>query len=611
MKLLWGCASALCLALLLSVPATAERGDGTSRFKRQQGTSVIDVFRGTELPPRRESSQPRKPASPDAVPAEAKAEPPYAYQPETLVTLRAGSFSDAAPSDPLASAIFTELLNTESQVRVATREKPIVIDFYRANGFKPLWTTAAGLTPRAENMLAFFAASDEDAMDPADYLPAALNSFTADPAAHAGDLAELARLDLGLTAMALKYARQASSGRLIPNRLSGYYDVQPVAVDPLKVMKVVAWSPFPIEYLKSLQPQHPAYGQFKAALAAKRESVKNDGEPIAAGGRLKPGQDDDRVAALRHRLGRLGYAVSPLEAERPQNYDATLVASVRAFQKDTKLKVTGNVDAPTTLALNSRSERRDLDRLVYAMERMRWLPHDLGERYVFVNQAAYELRFIDRGQELWKTKVIVGKPDNQTVVFHDRMETVVFNPSWGVPQSIIRNEMLPILMRDPGYLDRLGYRVIDRKGKIIHSSAIDWSNYSSASPLGVQQPPGDDNALGEIKFLFPNSHDIYMHDTPTRALFDRNVRALSHGCVRVQDPRRFAELVLGVGPDEVAEKIDSGESRSVKVKRPLSVHLAYFTAWPEADGRIAYFPDIYGRDRRMEQAFGTIALASR
>jgi murein L,D-transpeptidase YcbB/YkuD len=247
------------------------------------------------------------------------------------------------------------------------------------------------------------------------------------------------------------------------------------------------------------------------------------------------------------------------------------------------------------------------------MERLRWLPKTLGERHVFVNQAAYMLKVVEDGREVWRTKVIVGKPNSQTVAFSDNMERIVFNPSWGVPPSIMKNEMIPRLTRDPGYLDRIGYRVLTPNGKkIIRSRSVSWWKYRNGKvPYLILQPPGDDNALGEVKFLFPNAHSIYMHDTPTRDLFQKPVRALSHGCVRVENPRYFAELLLGVEAEDIATRIDSGVSKETPVTRETKVHLTYFTAWPSDDGRIVYYDDIYGRDQRMERAFTTVAIASR
>ena len=245
------------------------------------------------------------------------------------------------------------------------------------------------------------------------------------------------------------------------------------------------------------------------------------------------------------------------------------------------------------------------------MERLRWLPKSLGHRYVFVNQAAFEARVMDGDNEAWKTRVIIGKPNTQTAVFHDEMEMVVFNPSWGVPPSIIANEYLPKLRRDPGYLDRIGFKVVNQKGKVVSSSSVDWGSYGAKVPFGIQQPPGVKNALGEVKFLFPNAHNIYMHDTPSRNLFENDVRAFSHGCVRVQNPLDFASVILGWDRAKIDAKVEGTASETVKLPHKIPVHITYFTAWPDETGKIQYFNDIYGRDKTMENARSAIVLAER
>jgi murein L,D-transpeptidase YcbB/YkuD len=326
-----------------------------------------------------------------------------------------------------------------------------------------------------------------------------------------------------------------------------------------------------------------------------------------------PGQDDPRVALLRRQLALLGYGQSDALPGEETILDEALVEKLTAFQTESGIKSTGALDAETLVTLNSRTGTPAIARLIYNMERLRWLPKALGERHVFVNQAAYMLKVVEGGREIWRTKVIVGKPNSQTVAFSDRLERVVFNPSWGVPPSIMKNEMIPRLRRDPGYLDRIGYRVLTPDGKkIVRSRSVSWWKYTNGKvPYLIMQPPGDDNALGEVKFLFPNTHSIYMHDTPTRELFEKPVRALSHGCVRVENPRYFAELLLGVDPEDIAARIDSGVSQATPVAREIKVHLAYFTAWPADDGRIVHYDDIYGRDQRMERAFTTMSIASR
>ena len=282
-----------------------------------------------------------------------------------------------------------------------------------------------------------------------------------------------------------------------------------------------------------------------------------------------------------------------------------------AYPMTAPVKVTGVLGPQTVAALNNATTSGSTDKLLDNMERIRWLPRDLGSRYIFVNQAAFEAQVIRDGKPEWETRVIVGKPMTQTPVFNDEMEMVVFNPSWGVPPSIIANEYLPKLRRDPGYLDRLGFKVVTPAGKVVSSRSVSWGSYGAKVPYGIQQPPGVKNALGELKFLFPNAHDIYMHDTPTRELFSQDMRAFSHGCVRVQNPREFASVVLGWSPDEVAAKVETGVSETVRLKQKIPVHLTYFTAWPDASGNIVYFNDIYGRDKPIENARSSTLVAQR
>jgi murein L,D-transpeptidase YcbB/YkuD len=251
------------------------------------------------------------------------------------------------------------------------------------------------------------------------------------------------------------------------------------------------------------------------------------------------------------------------------------------------------------LAGESRASRQEKVRI--AMEQIRWLPSDLGSPRVFINQPAFTASYIEGGEEKLKTRTVIGGTGNQTSFFFDEIKQVDYNPYWGVPQSIIVNEMLPRLRNDPGYLDRAGYEVTDSKGKRIPSSSINWSQYGGKVPFNVRQAPSEANALGELKILFPNKHAIYMHDTPQKSYFERDMRALSHGCVRLQDPRGMAAAVLGTSVEHVAEKLGKGHSTE-KVTRRIPVYVAYFTAWPDMTGKVEYFGDVYGRDARLRQA---------
>ena len=282
---------------------------------------------------------------------------------------------------------------------------------------------------------------------------------------------------------------------------------------------------------------------------------------------------------------------------------------VEGFQKENGLKPDGIVGkASIRILTGGDTTQSKIDKVRVAMEQARWLPADLGSRYVFINQPAFMAYYHDQGAEQFSMRVVVGSKANQTYFFEDEIQTVEFNPYWGVPQSIIINEMLPKLRSDPGYLDRLGYQV-EVGGRAVSSYDVNWNG--STNGVAVRQPPSSDNALGELKILFPNSHAIYMHDTPSKSFFKKDQRALSHGCVRLADPRRMAAAVLGTTLDDVAAQIADGRNKGVQVPQRIPVYVAYFTAWPNKDGAVEYFDDVYERDMYMNRAFEATRLVRR
>jgi len=570
---------------------------------------------------------------------------------------------------PLAEAVFEHLQSMDTGVRVTKAQSAAIVDFYKKRDFSPVWATPQGLTPKAHELLDLLARADEDGLEPSDFLPPAMTGFDGSLRPAADQITGLSDAELGLTAMALRYAMQASGGRIVPDRLSGYEDVNPPVIDPTVALKALADAESPAAYLTGLEPTLPAYAALKAALKPLlKEHIKEKIiTPVATGPVIHPGDSDDRIPAIRARLIDLGLLAAPpdqvqaaadptadpietssisnadsagmdgtrvtvtlttSDGIRPtqvvaQNspvplvqdsavpaenivYDDALKKAVLSFQTGAGLKADGIIGDRTVSALNAdleqNSKAMQKAKIRMAMERLRWLPRHLGSRYVLVNQAAFELYMVDSGRQIWQTEVIVGKPDHQTTEFDDKIETVVFNPYWGVPQSIIIHEMLPHLRQDPSYLDQQGFEVTDLQGNRISSASVDWWQFTDKVPLNVRQPPGNDNALGRIKFLFPNKHSIYMHDTPSKPLFAKPSRAYSHGCVRVQDPRRFAELLLGWSSQEVASAVDSGQNHDVNLTQKVPVYLTYFTAWPDAEGNIKFYNDVYGRDQLMETA---------
>jgi murein L,D-transpeptidase YcbB/YkuD len=547
------------------------------------------------------------------------------YQPPKLVALSNPKLEAPKPDQVLPSTIWHEIRQAETAVRVTAQQRDAIINFYRLNNFAPLWVNSEGFTEKGQRTLKLLSKADEEGLNPLDYLPPTLGSFNDQSLSKRGDVVALARLDIGLTAMAVRYAEHLHSGRIIPKKLSGYYDLVPPSLDLGQTLYELSYRVLPDLYLTSLAPTHRAYAAMKSTLAGLRaEASQEERALIPAGARVKAGGRDARVVLVRARMVELGLlskndaaswkqgsSENALDTKvREETLDKKLSKALKAFQAEHKIKQTGWLDKATVEALNARSDHNNAKRLAMNMERLRWMPRDLGKKHVFVNQAAFELRMVDRDSIRWTTKVIVGKPDTQTAVFSDEMETVVINPYWGVPQSIIRYELMPYLARDRRYLDRLGYEVLNSRGKRISSRSVNWWAYGSKIPFSVRQPPGDDNALGRIKFLFPNAHDIYMHDTPTKKLFSEGVRAFSHGCVRVENPRQFAEHVLGWERKRIDDMIATGENKNVSLAEHIPVHLNYFTAWPDASGKVVFYPDIYKRDTRLDKALNTVTVAA-
>ena len=560
----------------------------------------------------------------------------YTYKPEATVSLTALALEAETVQAPMAQQIQT-LLNASGAKRLRTFKAhvPAIRGAYVARKFQPLWLSDRGLTSAGERLLSKLAAAEEEGLDPKFYLPASLNSFRQASVATFTQQ-ELARLELELTIAALTYAKHASSGILVPSKIGRNFDVHPVAIDPAEVIQMLIEGNAPDRVLARLHPAHPAYRAMKNELD-KLLKAQNTAEPhiqIPDGKVLRENTIDARVPMVRKRLAKLGFPVktaneksadefdfeeandlSRIRALREraiivsQTYDNGVVEAIRAFQRASKLKPDGLLGRRTLAALNKppASPETKIKKLKIAMERMRWLPRTLGKRHILVNKPAYVARVIDDGKTTHRMRVVVGKPRFPTAEFYDQMEHVVFNPYWNVPRSIAGNEMLPKLWNDPSYLDRTGYEVRDRRGRQVSSSSVDWWAYTGRTmPYDIRQPPGRSNALGAVKFMFPNKHAIYMHDTPAKNLFERLTRAYSHGCVRVQTPRKFAEIVLGWNRARVDSAIASGQNRKVNLSRNIPVYLTYFTAWPEEDGTIRYYDDVYNRDAAMHRAMQVV-----
>lgn len=541
----------------------------------------------------------------------------YDYKPEALVQV------DFAKVDPQLTASADHGIVAPPQMEqfglkidhlrdahvLAEKEIADAIVSYYATKQRPIWTASYDVTAKAKAVVALFAKAADDGLDPADYA-VSLPSDDFDRSNIPARLKELSAFELMMSARALRYAMDQGDGRINPNRLSGFHDFALGRVKPRDVMDHLGSSNYPSATLQAFAPQNKWYAELKQKLQGLSES----NEPVvrvAPGTMIRPGEENPEirnVVALIRAKAPEDYLLAHeavLQAHENSNvYDDSLVEAVKDFQKSQGRKPDGVIGNHTILALQGETNASKRDRIVYSMERLRWLPHDFGTRYVFINQPAYRAQYFDDNAEKLAMNIVVGSPTNQTYFFNDTIETVVFNPSWGVPRSIILNEMMPKILSNPSYLENSGYEVYDKSGRVISSSAVNWSQVAAnGGGVGIRQKPSLDNALGELKILFPNSHDIYMHDTPAKSYFKRDMRALSHGCIRLERPRDMAAAVLGVPVDDLKQYFGKNE-RSVRLKDQLPVYVSYFTAWPDAaTGDIQYYDDVYQRDAYLEKAF--------
>ncbi|MCD1263504.1 murein L,D-transpeptidase [Shinella sumterensis] len=488
------------------------------------------------------------------------------------------------------------------------------VETFYGDYHKFVWIDGTGINDKAKAAIAVLADAASVGLDPWDYA-VKIPAETFDSADMNARYAELATFEIALSSAVASYVQDAVRGRIDPNRISGYHDFKRKDVNLVAALKNVSMSSNVKGYLESRSPQSADFQALKDELARlKAETGGEDRVVIADGTLLKPGQSNPELANIVKGIVKHGsdalktdHSVTIATYAGTPEYTPELVSLVEAFQKEHGLKPDGIVGKASIRLLTGGDSVADkIAKVEVALEQARWLPVDLGARHVFINQPAFQVYYYEGGSEKFSMRTVVGSKSNQTYFFEDKVQTVEVNPYWGVPQSIIINEMLPKLRNDPNYLDRMGYEVAVG-GRAVPSSSVNW--YGSTSGISVRQPPSGDNALGELKILFPNSHAIYMHDTPSKSFFKKDMRALSHGCVRLAEPRKMAAAVLGVSEEEVGKEIAAGRNKALNVKADIPIYIAYFTAWPNKDGVVEYFDDVYGRDDYMRKAFAATQKA--
>lgn len=475
--------------------------------------------------------------------------------------------------------------------------------FYQQHEFRPVWLTHDSPNYHAWLLRKALRSADREGLDPADYRLPAIERQWADES-----LVSQVKLELLLSDAFMRYSRQLRAGRLDPAEIDPDWHIKPENNHSAPL----AWLTLDADdfdrALDTLPPPQPGYRRLRKALGYYRQLKHDGGWPtLQPGPTLKLGTYDRRVGLLRIRLmaeGDLQFRAF----ENLDSYNLQVFEAVKRFQRRNGIEADGVVGPVTRAALNIPVERR-IDEIKLNMERWRWLPRQLGERYVMVNTAGYRLDVVDHERSALSMRVITGQKEKTTPVLSGRLSVVQLNPYWLVPDEIAAEELLPKQQNDPDFLVDHNYRVFDRWGddaKELDPAKIKWRKYTKDNfPYKLRQDPGPENALGQIKFIFQNELAIYLHDTPHRGLFARTDRALSHGCVRVEQPMPLALKLLQDQPQwdraMISATIESGATVDLPLTQPVPIYLVYWTAWVGDDGEMNFRADVYERDRLVQE----------
>ena len=461
--------------------------------------------------------------------------------------------------------------------------------FYVKREFKPAWVSDHNLS--IEEFVGALCRADQEGLNPGNYNINALGrlhsaGYTKDGLQDEERAKRLAQLDVALTYAFLTYGNHLTNGYARPQ-----WDTRADTIRMDDQLQKALSEGTLREVLTELLPAHEQYRKLKEVLAAYRRLAESGGWPAI--------KDPNDSTTLARRLAASG-DLQTAEETAPEN----IVSAIKKFQARHGLAASGKVDGSTMNALNVPLEQR-IRQLEINLERWRWLPTQLGDRYIMVNVPAFELQAVENGRVALRMPVVVGQEYKPTPLFSQKMTYIVLNPSWNVPAQIAKDEILPVLMTDSSYLERNRMEVVSTETReVVESSEIDWESVDPEDfPYRIRQQPGEENSLGRIKFMFPNQFDVYLHDTPAQDLFKKRRRDFSHGCVRVSKPFELAAWVLegkdDWNPDALQQATMTDEEKTIKLDHPLPVYILYWTSWVEDNGTVSFREDLYEQDKKM------------
>jgi len=511
------------------------------------------------------------------------------------ITAHSAALEAVPVLDQSSSAIRDLLAAPDKDTEISDKhDHAAVTEFYAERQYAPAWLSDGAFSEPVRALIDRIKAADADGLDPTAFSLPDPNFNTigkATPEARA-------RADVMLSSAIAAYARVAYAGQVDPGTVSKNIDYERQLPDLIEALETVSASSDPVGSLAAFNPPHREFAALRDKLAELR-GAKQAKKPIEVppGRSLKLGVEDARVGFLRKRLE------LPTNVSAPAVYDETVVEAVKGFQRSAGLTADGIVGPKTVAALNA-DPIDPVPAILVNMEKWRWMPRDLGQFYVRVNIPDFTVDVYKGDASIHSTRIVVGKPSQQTPIFSDEIEYAVVNPAWNVPASITRNEMLPAARRNPRALS--GYQVfalIKGRYRAINPRRVNWRRID-ARKIQIRQPPGRRNALGKVKFMFPNRHSVYLHDTPAKSLFKKDYRAYSHGCMRVMNPMEFAEALLSEESElnsAYLESLYGNRERRVNLSSKVPVHVTYFTAWIDDSGNVQLRGDLYGHDRRIEE----------